>query len=935
MATSNGPWQNKARIEWVYTVGAVSQGTTSVRVTATAYLRMDGSSSINGTWAWGHSGAWGTGSGSRYLNLGPNGRGQLSGTGDINVALTDSAQTRSFTVWVDHWFGRTQSTLGVSVPARYARTPSGLSVSRTNDSQHVLTWSRNSTYTSVVVQRRTNDGSWTQIARPSGNAFTFTDTTTQANRKYAYRVAGVGGSGQSGWSNTVTVYTTPAAPSSVSATRVGDDIRVAAAGLPPYATSYDVEDDGTVVATSVSLPWTHVAPNPALTHKYRIRAKRGSLTSGWSSWSNTVQLQAAPNAPVDLKPSGTAFPPGENFQLSWKHNPVDSSEQTQYELEVDYGTFVVPLAGGSDEFRNYEGVSASTVPRQWRVRTKGAHPDWSPWSAWSAFYIYDRPDVAVTIPDGDVDHPELSVGWSYVQGQSRPQSAWRVELYGPDGLLEKREGAGAQTSLDLNTRVVNGVSYEVRVWGATGEIWSEPAVAFFDAVFVPPAYPIVDGSWDDMEGAVTVSVLPGDPEPGTPDVVNLFTNPRLVGDGTWAEVARFTTGDEPPEMVQPEDFRIRDLGTGESVMEIEQVAGFTRNQAIAGRSTKHGKPAVRVIATSTTDPFSTVQIPIPAAARGQGTLIGTAHIDAPLAGSVGTTMNANRLRLRGELPTQYGSESPPNEAGSYPQRVVFSDLTGGYQGRFINGSLRGSGDVWWTDIGLFAGDYQGPAFSGGDGLVLIDGTWRATAWAGVEDDSYSVASVPPATVAVTIERSVDDGATWEPVLHGDPQQTTVDPEALSYGVTLYRVTSHTAAGAASVLEYPVLAESESVWWSGGPGFTQSARLPYNPEYSVDAGRERSARRYSGRSKPVAYSGGQLSRTVQLQGTLIGGDPDSAQVAQMIELAQAGEPVHMIRTPDGDRVYGVIGTVQLPRQTGLADRGSLWGYSLTLDETNRN
>ncbi len=53
---------------------------------------------------------------------------------------------------------------------------------------------------------------------------------------------------------------------------------------------------------------------------------------------------------------------------------------------------------------------------------------------------------------------------------------------------------------------------------------------------------------------------------------NLFTNPRLVGDGTWAEVARWNTGDPVPVVVQPEDFRVRDLGTGESVMEIERVA---------------------------------------------------------------------------------------------------------------------------------------------------------------------------------------------------------------------------------------------------------------------------------------------------------------------------------------------------------------------------
>src|SRR5690606_14275911 len=66
-------------------------------------------------------------------------------------------------------------------------------ITRVSDSQQTLQWSRNATYTSVVVQRRTNDGSWQQVGVAGGNAFTFTDKSTSGNRKYAYRVAGVNG----------------------------------------------------------------------------------------------------------------------------------------------------------------------------------------------------------------------------------------------------------------------------------------------------------------------------------------------------------------------------------------------------------------------------------------------------------------------------------------------------------------------------------------------------------------------------------------------------------------------------------------------------------------------------------------------------------------------------------------------------------------------
>src|SRR5690606_8335132 len=137
---------------------------------------------------------------------------------------------------------------------------------------------RNSTYTAVVVQRATNSGSWQQIARPTGNVASYVDKTTKAGNRYQYRVAGVSAGGQSGWSNTVTVFTTPNAPTGVSAVRDGVNIVVSASGTPAYVDSYIVLDNGVQVASGRSLPYTHVAPDPGVPHTYTLRAAKSGLT---------------------------------------------------------------------------------------------------------------------------------------------------------------------------------------------------------------------------------------------------------------------------------------------------------------------------------------------------------------------------------------------------------------------------------------------------------------------------------------------------------------------------------------------------------------------------------------------------------------------------------------------------------------------------------
>lgn len=635
------------------------------------------------------------------------------------------------------------------------RTPGTLQVTRNSDSQHTLNWSRTSTYTSVVVQRRTDGGAWQQVGVASGNAFTFTDTTTAANRKYEYRVAGKAAAGQSGWSNTVTVYTTPAAPSGVSAVRSGNNIVVSASGVPPYATSFDIRDGATVVATSVSLPWTHVAPNPAVPHTYSVRGKVGSLTGAYSAPSNTVQLISPPNAPTGLSPNGGVVPSDEDTTFIWVHNPVDASPQSAYELRYrePAGEWTVVAGATASTLDVTLGVSSI----EWQVRTKGEHPDWSQWSATATTTVIDRPGVAVVSPEEEWDASTLPVSWSWLQMQGRPQSAWQVELVNSAGdVVSTREGSGATNEATFGYRLGEG-EWTVNVRAATGDVWSVWASQTFTVTFDPPAPPLVEGVWDDTQGGVFLTVSVG------------VSGVAMQGeDGAW--YAEFDT---------------------EGVSNI----GFD-----------DGHPYI---------------------ADGQ-------------------------------------------------------------------------------DEGML---FDGPAVTVAD----------------VE---------PPATTAVTLERSID-GESWEPVAETDDVASLIDWESWSYGDIQYRATAFSAEGATSASTIVVEARSGSLWLSGGVGFGVTARLPFDPGVQVTAGRARVLKQYAGRSLPVAYAGEALSRVVSVSGSVMQRSGETAEVDELVRVAQLPDDRFMFRDPDGRRIYGAIGDVQLPRQVGVTDSdgfNAFWGYSFTMTET---
>lgn len=189
----------------------------------------------------------------------------------------------------------------------------------------------------------------------------------------------------------------------------------------------------------------------------------------------------------------------------------------------------------------------------------------------------------------------------------------------------------------------------------------------------------------------------------------------------------------------------------------------------------------------------------------------------------------------------------------------------------------------------------------------------------------------PETVSNTVERSVDDGATWELVADGLPVQATVtDSEALSNGTTKYRVTATSALPSSSTVVVDAEADSGAMWIGAGAGYADAIRLPYNPEVSFTPslpGRE--TYRFAGRTMRVMVDGTGVDRSWQLAARLIPGDDTNCSPRDVDRVALTPGPV-CYRNPDGVRIYAAMGSPTLKRGTG----GVCWDISCELVEVEQ-
>ncbi len=573
MAGKWGPAKNGCSVGAFYSGFETRNGGTEARITS-AKVRFKNTVNISdstNSWEWGGT----------AVSSGSRGSVSLSGTGerDVQTGITatwvalgypGSPVTRTFTAKgedINYAGGDLTVSVSIEYPDRPWQAPAAVtsvSVTRVSDTQQNLAWTNNATgtapYGNIRIKRRLGTGSYATIATVASSATSYADKSTVANAKYDYLVEAFNSTAATP-SSAVGISTTPAAPTNGTVSKSGTTITCGWDDNSGYETGFRVErqEDGgaynlltTTAANATSAQ--HTGANAAKTHRYRIAAQAaGSLQSAWL-YTDTVALQAPPNAPLVSVPAAidaatTAL------VISYTHKPTDATVQTAAEVRwraVGAPTWTTVSKTTQTSHSIAAGTLTNGATYEVQVRTKGSHATYGAWSASVLVACSTTPQVTIA-PGGVVTTSRYTLTWTYVQAESEPQQAWQAELWRDSVRIEQRSGTGATGSVLLNTVLVDDATYTVKVWAqsATG-LGSAWATDTFTVEFLPPPTPVITATFDPDTGATEVLVTVPAAEEPTEARRNLAPVPQATG--AWA--VSYATGGAGTNTT-PSDARFR------------------------------------------------------------------------------------------------------------------------------------------------------------------------------------------------------------------------------------------------------------------------------------------------------------------------------------------------------------------------------------------
>lgn len=557
MATGNGNFVSGSGYGWRVQVVVSTASETATTITFNVYGQFYNEHRIlsyaNGSVSGGgQSRSW-NGS-TRNLNSGNPGTTNFASY-SVKLSKGSSARTETFSarfqVTGGYGNGTSDASVGVSVPAiTYSapNAPSNCSASRNSDTQATVTWSNGSTSTTqprtdVLVERQTDSGSWVQVASLSDSATNYTDNGISADHRYAYRVRSKGNGGTSGYSTSGYIYTTPAAPSSVTAAKdSASSVTLSAEGLPAWAEGYEVgrtSDGGgswSVVGTADTFPWTD-ASAPAGTIRYRVRSYRGELYSAYVE-SNSITTITPPLAPtVQALPSVVAT--GSTLTVQWTPNHPDGSAQTQAQIEYTVGSGspqASTVQGAGTSYRLPASATASAGTVSVRVRTHGLDDDWGAWSAAQTVRVAVPPSASITVPPVDgarVGSLPLTVEWD--ASDATGVSSQSIALLDSAGSTLYSASLGAserELVLDDSTYLLdNATDYSLRLTVRGGSSLTTTVARSFSTSFAEPARPDAGLSVDPSDLSAAVTVYAGSPSSDTGEVIEVPATPGTLVPG--------------------------------------------------------------------------------------------------------------------------------------------------------------------------------------------------------------------------------------------------------------------------------------------------------------------------------------------------------------------------------------------------------------------
>jgi hypothetical protein len=898
----------------------ITASTTKVTLTTKAYLQTRYASSeysSGSTWYITGSGVT-DGSGNTDWSLSAMGY-KLMGTTTTTVTLTTSTQAKAASVRVKSYaaYPGTEATvsttftvpkLAVAAPA----PPISLSTSRISDTSQKVSWSRQATssapYDQQIVYRKDNiSTSLVAVATVTGTTTSWTDTKTRADRVYTYAVRAKNTGGYSAYAYAPNISTTPAAPGAPTVKKTtSGDITVTRPTLSPVSTGgWEVwhAANGVWDAARLALvaygttSWTHVAPNSTQTHTYRLRAVSSvpTLYSANGATSVGVTPLTPPSAPTGLSPSGVAQEAAETALFVWTHNPLDTTDQSAYEIQwrpvattTWTSTGKVTSTASSRLFAANTWTNGQTI--EWQVRTWGQHATASAWSASGTLTLSTRPVATITGPTEATpwDSARVRLDWTYGDAEGQVQTAWKATLYAGDGsVLESLAGADSTTSVRFATRVADGGAYsvDVVVRDSTG-LWSAADSVAFTVDFAVLPTPVVSAEFDVESASSSVYVTVPVPS-GVEVPVDTAEVWRSIDGGPWALIADDIVPTPLPSrvnIVTNPSFETDATGWAGTRGTIARVADAT---AVDGGY---------VLRYTSTD-----------ASVAAGNYVWTAPSATVNPGEVWT----GSLSLRGSA--ALGATSTMDvwlqwyAGGAFLTTSAHTVVSGVPAGEWRRIAVTDTAPATATLVRLFA------VLKPTSGGVPVNATYDVDAAMVEQSDTlgsyFAGTQAQPSTFAVT------DAI---PALNASNRYKAVVETAMG------------AFGESAPVEV-FTSGVKHLFVNAGPGFGDFVRVNSNVAVDLTQGRSRALRRAAGRDYPVPFDGQQVSTEVSVSATLWRPDRSQERAAEssswqdISRFALSYSPA-CFRDPDGNRLFVSMAPVRISGLGVGSVRSVSWSMS---------
>lgn len=302
------------------------------------------------------------------------------------------------------------------------------------------------------------------IVNVTDNQFVHSDLSPDTRHTYRVRAKNI--SGDSPWSNPVTMSTLPGGGDSaltltnIAAIVTNTFITISWDTVAPNAL-YDVEVDGVLMDNGANTIYNHTGLKADEFHTYKIRVKDQDRTGDWVAILSLSTLLNSPDAPSGLE----AFPTFNSIELRWQK--VDGA--TGYDLEIDGQTISV----GSETGYLHQPLEPGTA-HTYRIRAKNVTgvTAWSPAIVRStnnpSYFVNGKTgtEFGLTLLAYNVqDFSELTYVVTYNPNEMEP-----VDLYAftpqadaeggkiPDSSLEAEYTPG-RIAFKVNRSIVPGTSW--------------------------------------------------------------------------------------------------------------------------------------------------------------------------------------------------------------------------------------------------------------------------------------------------------------------------------------------------------------------------------------------------------------------------------------------------------------------------------------------